>query len=76
MEVVIAIVIPSIGTLVTGLVMLRGVFNKFTAYLAVIVGVFGIASLSGLGVAIYGNALLFTIWLFFVAYRLYRLAQH
>jgi hypothetical protein len=75
-EVVIAIVTPSFGTLVTGLVMLRGVFDKFTAWLAVVVGVLGIAALTGLGVAIYGNALLFTVWLFFVAYRLYRLAQN
>jgi hypothetical protein len=75
LEVVIAIVTPSFGILVTGLVMLRGVFDKFTAWLAVVVGVFGIAALTGLGVAIYGNALLFTVWLFFVAYRLYRLAQ-
>jgi hypothetical protein len=75
LEVVIAIVIPSFGILVTGLVMLRGVFNKLTAWLAVATGVFGIASLTGLGLAIYGNALLFTVWLFFLAYRLYRLAQ-
>jgi hypothetical protein len=75
LEVVIAIVTPSFGTLVTGLVMLRGVFDKFTAWLAVVVGIFGIASLTGLGLAIYGNALLFTVWLFFVGYRLYRLAQ-
>ena len=75
LEVVIAIVIPAIGTLVTGLVMLRGVFNKFTAWLAVITGLFGIASLTGLAVAIYGNALLLTLWFFFIAYRLYRLAQ-
>ena len=76
LEVVIAIVTPSFGILVTGLVMLRGVFDKFTAWLAVVVGVLGIAALTGLGMAIYGNALLFTVWLFFVAYRLYRLAQN
>ena len=76
LEVVIAIVTPSFGILVTGLVMLRGVFDKFTAWLAVVVGVLGIATLTGLGMAIYGNALLFTVWLFFVAYRLYRLAQN
>jgi hypothetical protein len=75
LEVVIAIVTPSFGILVTGIVMLRGVFDKITAWLAVAVGVFGIASLTGLGLAIYGNALLFTVWLFFVGYRLYRLAQ-
>ncbi len=76
LEVVIAIVTPSIGILIVGLVMLRSAFDKFTAYLAVVVGVFGIASLSGLGVAIYGNALSFTLWLFLVAYRFFRLAQN
>jgi hypothetical protein len=75
LEVVIAIVTPSFGILVTGVVMLRGVFDKYTAWLAVVVGIFGIASLTGLGVAIYGNALLFTVWLFFVAYSLHRLAR-
>jgi hypothetical protein len=76
LERVYAIVTPSFGILVTGIVMLRGVFDKFTAWLAVVVGIFGIAALTGLGVAIYGNALLFTVWLFFVAYRLYRLSQN
>ncbi|HEY1209476.1 MAG TPA: hypothetical protein VGE85_08915 [Terracidiphilus sp.] len=76
LEVVIAIVTPSIGILVTGLVMLRGVFDKFTAWLAVVVGLLGIAALTGFGVAVYGNALLFTVWLFFVGYRLFRLAQN
>jgi len=37
-------------------------------------GVFGIASLTGFSLAIFGNALLCTLWLFFVGYRLYRLA--
>ena len=75
LEVVIAIVTPSLGVLVTGLVMLRSVFKKTTAYLAILTGIFGMASLSGMGLAIYGNALLFTVWLFFVGYRLFRLAQ-
>ncbi len=75
LEIVYAIVTLSFGILVTGVVMLRGVFDKVTAYLALATGVFGFASLTGLSVAIIGNALLATVWLFFVGYRLYRLAQ-
>jgi len=75
LEVVYAIVTLSIGILVTGIVMLRGVFDRFTAYLALATGVLGIAALTGLSPAIYGNALLATVWLFFVSYRLFKLAQ-
>jgi len=73
LEVVYAIVTLSFGILVAGMVMLRGVFDKATAWLALATGIFGIAALTGWGVAIYGNALLATVWLFFVGYRLYRL---
>lgn len=75
LEVVYAIVTLSFGILVTGVVMLRGVFGKITAILALATGVFGFASLTGLSLAIIGNALLATVWLFFVGYKLYRLAQ-
>ena len=75
LEAVYSIVTLSIGILLAGVVMLRGVFDKPTAWLAIATGVFGIAAPTGLSVAIYGNALLATIWLFFVGYRLYRLAQ-
>ncbi len=76
LEVAYAIVTLSCGILVTGVVMLRGAFDKITAYLALATGVFGIASLTGLSAAIIGNALFATAWLFFVGYRLYRLAQN
>ncbi|MDR3773690.1 MAG: hypothetical protein P4L26_10105 [Terracidiphilus sp.] len=75
LEVVYAIVTLSFGILVSGVVMLRGVFDKITAYLALATGVSGIASLTGFTVAIIGNALFATVWLFFVGYRLYRLAK-
>ncbi len=75
LEVVYAIVTLSFGILVAGIVMLKGVFDKVTAYLALATGVSGVAALTGLGVAIYGNALLATIWLFFVGYRLVRLTN-
>ena len=75
LEVVYAIVTLSFGILVSGVVMLRGVFDKITAYLALAADVSGIASLTGFTVAIIGNALFETVWLFFVGYRLYRLAK-
>jgi hypothetical protein len=75
LEIVYAIVTLSSGILLFGLVMLRGAFNKTTAYLALGTGVLGILSLTGFSFAIIGNALFATVWLFFVSHRLYRLAQ-
>jgi len=75
LEVVYAIVTLSSGILVTGLVMLRGPFSKITACLCLATGLLGIASLTGLSPFIIGNALFATVWLFFVGYRLCRLAQ-
>lgn len=65
----------SSGILVTGLVMLRSAFNRATAWLAIATGVLGVASLTGFAVAIIGNALCATLWLFFVGYKLLRLAR-
>ena len=75
LEIVYAIVTLSSGILLTGFVMLRGAFNKITAYLGLATGILGIASLTGLSVTIIGNALFATAWLFFVGVGLYRLAQ-
>ncbi len=75
LEIVYAIVTLSSGILLIGLVMLRGAFNKITAYLALGTGVLGILSLTGSSFAIIGNALFATAWHFFVGYRLYRLAR-
>ena len=75
LEVAYAIVTLSLGILLTGIVMLRGASDKITSYLALATGVLGIASLTGFSLAIIGNAIFATAWLFFVGYRLYRLAQ-
>jgi hypothetical protein len=75
LEVVYAIVTLSFGILVTGVVMLKGLFDKITAYLGLATGVLGIASLTGFSLAIIGNALFATVWLFAAGYRLHRLAQ-
>ena len=74
LEVVYAIVTLSFGILLTALVMLRGSFDKITAWLGLITGILGLAALTGSGLAIIGNALFATLWLFFTGYRLYRLA--
>jgi hypothetical protein len=76
LEVVYAIVILSFGILLTGFVMRKGVFDQATAYLGVATGILGIASLTRVGPVIIGNAIFATVWLFFVSYRLYRLAQN
>lgn len=75
-----AILFPALGALLTGLVMLRGIFNKATAYLALAAGITGIVFMgSYVADALYVvriiNALLVTVWYFFVGYRLYKLGQ-
>lgn len=65
----------SFAFLVIGIVMLKGVFSRVTAYVGIITGVLGIAAVSGMGPAVILNALAATLWLFLVGYRLYRLAQ-
>ena len=56
-----------------GFVMLRkGIFSKVTAYLGLITGILGIASLSRVSFTIIGNALCATLWLFFVGFKLCR----
>jgi hypothetical protein len=75
-----SILIPSLGVLLTGLVMLNGVFNKTTAYVALAAGITGIVFMgSYIAGALYGfriiNALLATIWYLMVGFRLYRLGQ-
>ena len=75
LEIVYAIVTLSFGILVIGFVMLRGVFNKITAYLGLATGILGIVSLTGLSLTIIMNALFATAWILVVGYRLYRLSQ-
>ena len=71
----------SVGILMTGLVMLRGVFSKSTAYVGLITGILGMVAVVGpflvtaLGAAIIIASILTTIWVLFAGYRLYRLGQ-
>lgn len=71
----------AVGILLTGLVMLRGVFNRSTAYLGLLTGTLGIVSVAG---SFFGNALsagiivtslLMTVWVLIVGYRLCKLGR-
>lgn len=72
----------SIGILLVGIVMLRGVFDRATAYVGVATGVLGILAVAGpllisaLSVTIIVASLLTTIWMLLVGYRLLRLGTH
>jgi hypothetical protein len=72
LETVYSIMILSFGILLIGLVMLNGIFNKMTAYVGLVTGVLGIVSITGWNVVIIMNAVLATVWVLFVGYRLYR----
>ncbi len=72
-ETVYAIVIPSVGILLIGVVMLKSHFGKLAACLALTTGVLGILALTGWFPVIMGNALFATGWFFVVGYKLIRL---
>ena len=71
----------AVGILITGLVMLKGIFGKTTAYLALVTGILGIISvlgpflISSLSVIIIIASVLTTVWVLFAGYRLYRISQ-
>jgi hypothetical protein len=65
----------SFAFLIIGIVMLKSIFNRVTAYVGIVTGIFGLAAVAGVPIAIILNAVAATIWLFIVGYRLYRLAR-
>jgi hypothetical protein len=81
LEAVYSILVLSVGILLIGLVMRKGIFGKVTAYLGVITGILGIVSVAGplfistLDVAIIVTSALTTIWVLLVGFRLIRLGQ-
>jgi hypothetical protein len=76
-----SILVPALGTLLIGLVMRKGIFNKATAYLGVIAGVLGIVSVVGplfvsaLDPTIILTSLLTTVWFLLIGLRLYKLGR-
>jgi hypothetical protein len=70
----------AIGIFMTALVMLKGTFNKATAYLGLTTGVLGIVAVVGsffgvLSAIIILVSILTMLWVFLVGLRLYRLSQ-
>jgi hypothetical protein len=75
-----AVLIPSLGVLFAGLVMLKGVFSKATAYVAVLTGLTGILwmgsfFIDGLDVIRYINAMLAMVFYLLAGVRLYKLGR-
>ena len=75
-----AIVMPSLGILLAGVVMLRGVFGKPTAYLALAAGVTAIVFMGSYVVEALSplrilNAVLVMVWYALAGVRLYRLSH-
>jgi hypothetical protein len=75
-----AILIPSLGVFFAGLVMIKGVFNRATAYVALAVGLTGILFIGSyfiesLAVLRYINALLATAFYLLAGNRLYKLGK-
>src|SRR5260221_9024609 len=81
LEGVYSILVLSCGILLTGVVMLKGIFGKSTAYVGVVTGILGIIAVVGpffvstLSVIIVITSALTTVWVLLVGYRLYRLGQ-
>ena len=71
----------SVGILLTGVVMLKGIFSKSTAYLGLGTGILGIVAVIGpffasaLNAAIILASLLTTLWVIFAGYNLYKLGR-
>ena len=69
-----AIVTPGIGIGIIGTVMLRGVFNRATAYVGMATAAFAVLSLSGFFATVIIASLLTTAWFLLSGYRMVRLA--
>ena len=71
----------AVGILLTGWVMLNGIFRKSIAYLGLATGILGIVSVVGpffvsaLRVTIILTSVLTTVWVLFVGQSLYRLGR-
>lgn len=71
----------AVGILMTGFVMLNGIFGKSIAYLGLAIGIFGVVSVVGsfftsiLNATIIFTSVLTTVWVLLVGYRLYRLGR-
>jgi hypothetical protein len=75
-----AILVPALGVLGIGLVMLGGSFSRSAAWVGVLTGILGILSVAGpfawdpLGALAIPTSVLTTVWVFIVGYKLIRIA--
>ncbi len=76
-----AVLLPAISSITISFVMLKGIFNKATAYLGLVSGILAIVSvvgayfISALSNVVIIASTISMIWFLFVGYRLYRLGQ-
>jgi len=76
-----AILLPSIGILLTGFVMLSANFNKFAGYIGIVTGISGIVSVIGpvfveaLGIVAILTSVFTIIWLALVGYILFKFSS-
>ncbi|MFW9907120.1 MAG: DUF4386 family protein [Candidatus Thorarchaeota archaeon] len=76
-----AVLVPAISSIVISFVMLKGIFNKATAYLGFISGILAIVSvvgayfISALSNVVIIASMLSMVWFLLLGYRLYRLGQ-
>jgi hypothetical protein len=74
-----AILVPSLGILIIGLVMLKGAFSKLTAYAGLAAGIAGLVAVVGpfmlrpLGASAIAASVLTSVWILLVGVRLCRL---
>jgi hypothetical protein len=72
----------SVGILLTGFIMLNGIFGNRIAHLGLVTGILGVVSVVGPFLApamtstIILTSVLTTIWVLLLGYRLYRLGRH
>lgn len=75
------ILVPGTGIFIAGLVMLKGIFGRSTAYLGLVTGICALIAaigpffVSALSITIIIVSVLTTFWFLFAGYRLYRLGQ-
>jgi hypothetical protein len=81
LEAVYSIGFLSVGMLLIGVVMLKGVFGKTTAYLGMVTGILGIVAVAGppfvsaLRLTVIIASVLTTVWVLLVGYRLFGLGR-
>lgn len=76
------ILVPSLGILIVGLVMIKGAFKKGVAYLGIVTGVLGVVSVLGsffsdsFGIGVILTSVLTTFWVLFLGLKLLSVSRN